>query len=98
VVEVRWGKKVVGVKEDKDEIMVVFDGTSGNADLVLGGDGIDSVVITLYVVPEVVPQYSRLFVNFQFFDCAGHARHINSYDLYPCNVHSGWVVCYHAMH
>ena len=36
------------------------DGTSDTANLVLGCDGIDSALKTLYVTPEVVPQYSGL--------------------------------------
>jgi 2-polyprenyl-6-methoxyphenol hydroxylase-like FAD-dependent oxidoreductase len=60
-VEVRWEKKVVGVKEDIDGITVVFeDGTSDTADLVLRCDGIDSALRALYVTPETVPQYSGL--------------------------------------
>jgi 2-polyprenyl-6-methoxyphenol hydroxylase-like FAD-dependent oxidoreductase len=66
-IQVRWGKKVAGIEEGADGATVMFeDGTSDMADLVLGCDGIDSVLRTLYVAPEVVPQYSGLSKIFAF--------------------------------
>ena len=58
-IQVRWGKRVIGVQEDENGTMVMFeDGTNDIADLVLGCDGIHSAVRTLFVDPEAVPQYS----------------------------------------
>ena len=60
-IQVRWGKRVVGIKEDGNGAMVMFeDGTNDTADLVLGCDGIHSAVRTLFVDPEAVPQYSGI--------------------------------------
>ena len=43
--DVRWGVKVVGVKENEENVMVEFaDDTSETADLVIGADGVRSVV------------------------------------------------------
>jgi 2-polyprenyl-6-methoxyphenol hydroxylase-like FAD-dependent oxidoreductase len=57
---VKWGKRIAGI-EDGDGVTVMFkDRTSDTANLVLGCDGIDSALRTLYVAPEAVPQYSGI--------------------------------------
>ncbi|KAH8702508.1 FAD binding domain protein [Talaromyces proteolyticus] len=56
-----FSKHLTGIEEDNQGITVTFsDGTSDKADLLLGCDGIHSMVRTLYVDPNTEPEYSGI--------------------------------------
>lgn len=66
-IRVEWGKRVVGAQEEEVGVRVSFqDGTSDTGDLVLGCDGIHSLMRTAYVDPEALPQYSGISTVFEF--------------------------------
>jgi 2-polyprenyl-6-methoxyphenol hydroxylase-like FAD-dependent oxidoreductase len=57
--DVRLGITVASLASDDDGVDVAFtDGSSGRYDLVVGADGIDSLVRTLAFGPELRPQYT----------------------------------------
>lgn len=64
-------KQMVSIQEDDHGVTVTFsDGTMETADLLLGRDGIHSSVRTLYVDPQVVPEYLGLSTILSFLPTA----------------------------
>ncbi|KAG5939473.1 hypothetical protein E4U53_007795 [Claviceps sorghi] len=60
-IPIHYGKKLVAVQESADGVKVTFeDGSTDEADLVLGCDGIHSAVRRQYVDAEQEPEYSGL--------------------------------------
>lgn len=60
-IPIHYGKKLVGIEEGASGITATFsDGTSDTADILLGCDGIHSVVRKTYVDPDIVPEYSGI--------------------------------------
>ncbi|KAG5926462.1 hypothetical protein E4U42_003283, partial [Claviceps africana] len=60
-IPVHYGKRLVKVQESADSVTVTFeDGSTDEADMVLGCDGIHSAVRKQYVDPEQEPEYSGL--------------------------------------
>ncbi|KAF3384116.1 hypothetical protein DPV78_012837 [Talaromyces pinophilus] len=60
-IPIHFGKHLTGITEDNQGIAVTFaDGTSDNADFLLGCDGIHSMVRKLYVDPSITPEYSGI--------------------------------------
>jgi 2-polyprenyl-6-methoxyphenol hydroxylase-like FAD-dependent oxidoreductase len=60
-IPIHYGKRMVAIEENDHGITVTFsDGTNDIGDLLLGCDGIHSRVRTLYIDPEVVPEYSGI--------------------------------------
>ncbi|KAL5364819.1 hypothetical protein BJX96DRAFT_179297 [Aspergillus floccosus] len=68
-VTVQYGKKLVGVEEDAQEVRVRFeDGTSATGNIVLGCDGIHSAVRSVFVEPGRVPSYSGIVSAYGFVE------------------------------
>ncbi|KAG5974343.1 hypothetical protein E4U55_008232 [Claviceps digitariae] len=60
-IPIHYGKKLVRVDELADAVRVTFaDGSTDEADVVLGCDGIHSAVRKQYVDPEQEPEYSGM--------------------------------------
>lgn len=60
-ITVTYGKQITGIEESDDNVKARFaDGTTDTGDFLLGCDGIHSVVRSLYVDPDVVPEYSGI--------------------------------------
>jgi salicylate hydroxylase len=61
------GKKTVGIEERSDGVTIRFeDGGKANGDMLMGCDGIHSVVRSLHVDPERKPTYSGICNAFAF--------------------------------
>lgn len=68
-VKIVYGKKVVGLDEDSDEVRVRFeDGTTATGDIVLGCDGIHSAVRQRMVEPDRTPSYSGIASAYGFVE------------------------------
>ncbi|KAL2828381.1 hypothetical protein BJY01DRAFT_261553 [Aspergillus pseudoustus] len=70
-VEVRFGKRVVSIRDDDDlagssgKVTITFgDGSTDSADLLIGADGIHSAARNLYVDPGVKQQYTEIAGTF----------------------------------
>ena len=62
-VQVLFGQKVVGIREERDQVMVELDnGVTVFGDCVLGCDGIHSAVRSLLVDPDRKPTYTGISV------------------------------------
>lgn len=60
-ISVMYGKQVTEIEESEDNVTARFaDGTTDTGDFLLGCDGIHSAVRSLYVDPDVVPEYSGI--------------------------------------
>lgn len=60
-IPIHYGKKLVKVEESDDAVKVTFaDGSTDQADVLLGCDGIHSAVRREYVDPEQAPEYSGM--------------------------------------
>ncbi|QKX53738.1 uncharacterized protein TRUGW13939_00818 [Talaromyces rugulosus] len=60
-IPIHFSKHLTGIEEDNKGVTVTFsDGSSDKADLLLGCDGIHSMVRKLYVDPNTEPQYSGI--------------------------------------
>lgn len=61
--QVLFGKKVVGIREERDEVLVELDnGVTVFGDCVLGCDGIHSAIRSLLVDPDRKPTYTGISV------------------------------------
>lgn len=68
-VEVKYGKKAVGVEVEEGGVKVQFDdGTSEQGNMVLGCDGIHSSVRSLAIEPERSPRYSGIAAAYGFVE------------------------------
>lgn len=66
-IPVHFDKRLTGIEESDDGVVTTFsDGTTDAADLLLGCDGIHSSVRTLYVDPELSPEYSGIATVYSF--------------------------------
>ncbi|KAL2808433.1 salicylate hydroxylase [Aspergillus granulosus] len=70
-IDVRFGKRVVSIRDDEDiqdpdgKITVTFDdGSEDTADLLIGADGIHSAVRNLFVDPAVKQTYTGIAATF----------------------------------
>ena len=60
-IPIHFGKKLVKIEENANGVTTTFsDSTSDTADLLIGCDGIHSIVRKTYVDPETVPEYSGI--------------------------------------
>ena len=62
-IDVKYGMKVTEIEETEDSVKITFqDGTTEICDLLVGADGIHSVVRSLHVDPELKPEYTGISV------------------------------------
>jgi 2-polyprenyl-6-methoxyphenol hydroxylase-like FAD-dependent oxidoreductase len=60
-IPIHYGKRMSAIEENAQGVTVTFsDGTVDTGDLLLGCDGIHSKVRTMYVDPQVVPEYTGI--------------------------------------
>jgi 2-polyprenyl-6-methoxyphenol hydroxylase-like FAD-dependent oxidoreductase len=60
-IPIRFGKTLTAIEEKDDKVSVQFaDGTTDEADFLLGCDGIHSAVRSLYVDPGMKPEYTGI--------------------------------------
>jgi salicylate hydroxylase len=70
-VSILWGKKTLGIEEsDKTVVLRFEDGESVEGSLLIGADGIHSVVRSLLVHPERTPEYTGIAGVCGFTDIA----------------------------
>jgi len=73
-IAIEYGKRVVAVEEGPDSVTAKFgDGSSASADILIGADGIHSVVRTLIDPAAPGPQYTGL-MSFGFGDFSADGR------------------------
>jgi 2-polyprenyl-6-methoxyphenol hydroxylase-like FAD-dependent oxidoreductase len=66
-IQIQYDKQLVAIDENDGEVTVSFsDGTTDAGDLLLGCDGIHSMVRTLYIDPQVQPEYTGISTIFSF--------------------------------
>jgi len=66
-IQIHYDKQLVALDENDGGVTVSFsDGTTDAGDLLLGCDGIHSTVRTLYIDPQVQPEYSGISTIFSF--------------------------------
>jgi len=77
-IAVAYGKRLVGVEEGPDSVTAKFeDGSSATADVLIGADGIHSVVRSLIDPAAPGPQYTGL-MSFGFGDFSADGRLVDT--------------------